>query len=161
MQFDSNTPRRKVTIQETSFEVPTPFTEGYTLSENEASALNQLLIENVRNNFAAKIKKAEEAKTAIPTQAELDAYVEGYEFGERSGGGRTSDPVEREAMEIAREKVRQALQKKGHKIADVKAATITQLAQDALEKYPSIREQAKAVVAARQAAGAEELDIAV
>lgn len=161
MQFNDETPRSEQTIQGSIFSIPTPFVAGHVCTENEAGALNQLLIENTRNNFAAKIKKAAEAGKPAPGQSELDAYLEGYEFGERSGGGgRISDPVAKEAMEIARNKVKEALAKKGHKVSDIPAKKITELAQGVLAKYKEeIMQTARTIVASRQDIGAEELEI--
>ena len=46
----------QIIIQGVTFNVPTPYAEGHVLATNEASALNQLLHENLRNNFASKVK---------------------------------------------------------------------------------------------------------
>lgn len=144
-----------ITISGETFQVSKPYAEGHQLTANEASALNQTRIENLRNNFAAKVKDAKAAGAFdLPTfQAQFTALDSAYVFGVRSaggGGGPRLDPVEAEAMNIAREKVRAAIVKKGHKLSDVSAATITELAKKAVEANPSIRELAQARVTAAQ-----------
>jgi hypothetical protein len=161
MQFNAKTERRDVTIQGAKFTVPAPYAEGYTLNPNEASAMNQLLTENVRNNFAGRVKKVnDEDGDVAALQKELDVYVSGYEFGIRALGGiRSSDPVGKEAMEIARINVRKAIVRKGLVVKDVGAKKISELAADALEKHPEWREQAEEIVAAKAAVGESELDL--
>lgn len=156
-----------ITIQGHEFTAPSPYTEGYTLKPNEASALNQVLGENLRNNFAGKVKAAmEEAQknggqvdlTAL--QTEFDAYAAEYEFGARrsggGGGGLPKDPVERMAHTIAREKIREMAKSKGKKLSPEQiAGLVPQL----LEKNPSIRDLARQRVEDQKAISIEELEL--
>lgn len=150
--INESTPRQDVTINGETFKVAQPFTAGYTLNSNEAAALNQTFAENIRNNLASKVKEAKEAGSFDVAEFQsqvVDEYVDSYEFGVRTGGGgRTSDPVMAEALEIARTKVRAALQKAGHKLSDIAAAEVTRLAKEAIGKNPQILDLAKARVAA-------------
>src|SRR5688572_11651852 len=113
MQFTSETPRANLTVAGRDFTCPQPFAEGYALRANEASALNQLLCENLRNNVAGKLKVKEGEAPVEFTQEQFDEYAAAYEFGvrgTRGGGGEAKlSPVEREARKIAREKIREAL----------------------------------------------------
>ena len=70
--------------------VAVPYAEGSVLQANEAEALNQTLTENLRNNFATRLRQrqdeaAQEGTTYEPDmgelQAEFDEYVSTYEFG--------------------------------------------------------------------------------
>lgn len=142
-EINENTATTEITIAGKAFTVPQPYTEGHVLSTNEAAALNQTYAENLRNNFAGKVKEAEEAGTfeLEVFQGRLDDYASEYEFGVRTGGGRTSDPVQAEAMAIARDLVRRALQKKGHKLADVPAKKISELARHAIDKGDATSEK--------------------
>lgn len=158
----------KITVAGVVLTVPAPFVAGHVLRENEAAVLNQTYAENLRNNFASVVKKAHEeaAKngTVVDTsalQAEFDAYVENYDFGvRRAGAPRASvDPVTREALNIARQLIRDSLKKQGKKVSDVSKEKIEELANAALEKYPSIREKAQKIVAAKSEVGLESLDI--
>lgn len=126
-----------LTIAGQSFTVAPRYAEGHVLTANEASTLNQTFYENLRNNFAGKAKEG-------GTQADFDAYVDTYKFGERTGGGGGSrDPVEVEAMDLARDAVKKAIQAKGGKIADYKAAAISEAAKKLVETNPVFREKAK------------------
>ena len=102
-----------ITIAGLEFKVPSPFHVGYTLkSEGEASAMNQTFHENLRNNFAKRVKDAGEGETA-ELQAALDEYAQSYQFGVRAGGTRTTDPVRRRALELAEERGHQRSQEEG------------------------------------------------
>jgi hypothetical protein len=150
MKIGKDTPRENVGIQGVVLTIAQPFTEGHTCTGNEAAALNQLLKENVRNNQAPAVKKADDEKVPkTKIQADLDTYVNGYEFGIRRAGS-TLDPIEREALSLAKEKVREAMARKGLKLSEVKAADITAKAQATVEKYPQFREKAKQIVASRK-----------
>lgn len=93
--YTEETKKKTITIAKVEYSIPQPFTEGHICTQNEANALNQLLAENCRNNFAERVKKAEDVK---PSQEEFDKYVAGYEFGIRSVA--SSDPVEKEMRKI-------------------------------------------------------------
>jgi len=131
MQFDASTPRAEITIQGATFSLPTPFVAGHAVTEGEASALNQLLAENMRNNIAGKIKVRAEKGEPEFTQADVDAYVAEYEFGVRkvgTGEARLS-PVEREANRIARDRIQAALKERNQKVdKEVLAELVTKLA---------------------------------
>lgn len=135
----------QITIQKRTFNVPNPYEEGHQITAGEAGALNQVFHENVRNNLAKKISELDDAAA----QAAVDAYVESYKFGERTGGGGgPRDPVKVEAMRIARELVKKAILKAGRKIEDFGAKAISERAAVELEKHPEWTEQAKERVAA-------------
>ncbi len=133
-------------------------------SGSEAGVLNQILAENTRNNWSTRVGKAvEDATDEAPfdhnkMQADIDEYLEGYEFGVRRGRGPV-DPVEREALSIAKELVKAALRKAGHKIADVDKSEIDRLALEAIAKNEKITLTAKRRVEERTALGADSLDV--
>jgi hypothetical protein len=130
------------TIAGLTFKVSSPYSAGHVCTEGEARALNQTRVENIRNNLAIK------AKDRTLTQADVEAYAASYVFGERSGGSRSHDPVEAEALEIARRLVR----KKGQTSKEN-----TNAARELLhsEKGNAIRAQA-----AKRIAELEELKVA-
>lgn len=107
VQFTENTVRQDIKVNKVSYTIACPFEEGHVCTANEAKALNQLLKENVRNNFASKIKPDE----PVPSQEEFDKYVAGYEFGIRSIT--SSDPVMKEMIKIAEGLVMKGLEKAG------------------------------------------------
>jgi hypothetical protein len=155
-EITETTPRKDVTISGQSFKVAEPYSEGHVLSAGEASALNQTYSENIRNNMAATVKAAIDAGTfdLVAMQGTIDDYMEEYEFGVRTGGGRSGDPVEREAMGIAREKVREKLRKDGFDMKTVTAKYVTETAAKAIAggKNPAIWALAKQRVEATKAA---------
>jgi hypothetical protein len=135
MQFDSNTPRTERTIGKTdgpsfTVQVPQPYVSGgHTLTEGEASALNQLIAENLSNNIRQKLVDGQvDAEgnitgphTAESAQALVDSYLADYEIGVRRAGtgtARVTDPVEREARKIARAKAVAMVKEAGGKPAD-------------------------------------------
>jgi hypothetical protein len=102
--------QKEITIAGKTFNVSQPYVAGYAITEAEAKALNQVRAENVRNNTASKVKAAVEgtAKEGEPTVENIAAFVASYDAGyvftlASVGGGRKStDPVEVEALRIAR-----------------------------------------------------------
>lgn len=157
-EVTKETPRETYTIAGKSHAIAQPYHTEHKLTPGEVSQLNQVYAENVRNNLATKVKSEEEAGTydAEAFQAFVDDYCESYEMGVRTGGGRSGDPVQAEALNIARDLVRKAIRTKGLKLADVPAAKITALAKAAIEKNPHILETARQrVEAAKEIAGIE------
>lgn len=158
----------QVTIQGVAFNLDERYTEGYTISANEAAALNQTRFENIRNNFAKTVKDAQEAAQKEGKEVDVKAlqkslteYANGYEFGVRSGGGGAPrDPVGKAALAIATERVEQAIRGKGHTLADVGRKRIRELANDFLEKnLKAITKLAEERVAAASAIKIGDLDI--
>lgn len=189
MKFDTDTPRKTRTIggtrkpdakfapgTEVEFEVqvPAPYTPGSReLTEGEAAILNQTIAENLSNNLRAKLlagKTEGEGDaattrefTAEEAQAMVDAYLAEYEPGVRaqgSGEPRVTDPVEREARGIARDKAKEMVAAAGLKVGDVNLPEITN---SIFEKNRDALMAAgkKIVEAARKAAGGAELDLGV
>lgn len=159
--INASTPRETYTIAGQTFSFYQPYAEGHVLTANEAASMNQTFAENVRNNFAKRVKEAVEAGTFDQdmVQSQLDDYMNEYEFGQRTGGGgRTSDPVAAEALRIAKDRVRAALQKRGDKLSDYTAAAITDAAKGVLAgpKGDEIRAAAATIVATANALGGDD-----
>lgn len=141
-----------ITIADKPFNVEPRYAVGHTLTENEAAVLNQTLYENLRNNFAKQAK-------AGASQEDFDKYAAAYQFGVRvGGGGSTRDPVQAQAIAIAKDRVKAQIAKLGKKISDFSAAKLTELAQALIAKDPQITELAKARVAELQQMASAELD---
>lgn len=161
------------TIKDLTLKIEAPYEEGHQISAGEASALNQLLRENTRNNLAKKVEElmdknewtVEEVRSDPEKLAQfqtiVDTYVEKYEFGERSGGGRISDPVEAKAMERAREVVRSKIVETGFKVSEYKASEISALAKQVLDGPlgEGIREKARADVEETRKLAEASIDI--
>jgi hypothetical protein len=141
-----------VVIQGSLFTIAAPYAAGHQLTANEAAALNQLRAENIRNNFAARMKKAIEDKAPELGQNELNAYDETYQFGVRAAGKLPQDPVEKEAYKLAEQAVVNALKARGTKLKELPEGKLDELVLATLEKRPNFREQAAKVIAARKEA---------
>jgi|SRR5215467_12941857 len=144
----------QITIQGKQFEVRSPYVPGvHDLTEGEAHTLNQTRHENIRNNFAKKVK---EWNGQDDLQALVNKYDEEYEFGVRGeGAGVSRDPVEVEARGLARAAIKAKL-KEMNQSADAKAingAVEALLASDKGEKF---REAARNRVAEKQRIAEQE-----
>jgi hypothetical protein len=171
-EITEDTPTKDIVVQGVLLAAPMPYTEGDTLTTNEAHVVNQTLHENLRNNFASSIKKFMEkagvrdatelsAEQRAEIQEKFDSYAEAYEFGVRTGGtGRPVDPVEAQALEMATTKVKESLKRQGFKLKDVGVEKIRSLAEGAIESHPAFRQAAERIVAARKQA-ADELTVDV
>ena len=164
----SEAPRSTITIAGLTMTVPAPFVEGHVLRTNEAAALNQTYAENVRNNFSNSAKKAIQDAGSVDAvsigelQDQLDEYVKSYDFGVRRGSGASRtplDPVEREALNLAIEKVKNALRAKGYQLKEVGQRKIRELAEEAVEKNPQIKAQAEQILKIKSEIGQEALDL--
>ena len=158
-EVTKKTPKKEITIQGFTLQVPAPFAEGHVLNETEAQVLNQTLAENLRNNFGSQIRKSrEEAEAAgeqynpdpAALQKALDDYVAEYEFGiKRTRSGVVMDPVERKARSMAKAVIKRAIQDKGVKISQVGNEKINELADSYFQANSEILlKQAKEVLEA-------------
>lgn len=133
MQFDNNTTRNERTIGAAdgpsfTVQVPAPYAAGpHTLTDGEASALNQVIAENLSNNLRKRLIEGtgegdqHRDYTAEEAQKIVDEYLADYEIGVRragSGAARVTDPVEREARKIARAKAVEMVKAAGGKPSD-------------------------------------------
>lgn len=140
----------QITIQGLEFTVPVRYSEGHTLTAGEASALNQVFHENLRNNFAVKIKKLKEVEEELDVaklQDSLSAYADEYQFGIRTAGGPRSvaDPVKREALNLAKAAIKAALSAKGKSLKDAGGTEwLNDKAEELVLARPAFMEQAKA-----------------
>jgi hypothetical protein len=98
-EIETGPATQSITILGLRFNVQSPYTAGHVCTKGEARALNQKRLESIRNHLAVT------AKDRTLTQADVDAYASLYAFGERTAR-RTHDPVEAEALELARRLVR-------------------------------------------------------
>ena len=106
------------TINGLQFEISEPYTEGHTITAIEARVLNQTRSENIGNNTRAKIKEMQEANAS---EQEISDYVSSvdtdYVFTAAGvSASRKLDPVEKEAVKIARDLLRAHLATSGRKL---------------------------------------------
>lgn len=158
MQFTDQTPRVEFTCQGSTFTIPQPYVPGpRELTEGEASTLNQIFVENVRNNFAGKQKARAEKNEALLGQSDLDAYMAEYEFGVRKAGSGEArlTPVEREARRIARDRVTARLKELNRKVEKETMETLV----SQLAAKPEVIKEAEKRVKAVERISIEELGL--
>jgi hypothetical protein len=103
-----------IVILDAEFPAPQPYHAGHVLNEAEAKALNSLLADKLRSNFAAKLRK-DLGQGSIPAdrlpayQREFANFAEKYKFQRWTA----SDPVERAARKIAEAIVKERLRQNG------------------------------------------------
>lgn len=169
MQINPSAPTRQRSIGEFLLTIPQPYTAGHTVTDGEASALNQIIAENVSNNLRAKLQAGVasdvEGQPATPHTAEsaqslVDSYLADYEMGVRrvgEGSSRTVDPIEREARKLAKAKAKELVLAKGMKVKDVNIDEIAETIYNA--NIEALTNAAKKLVAAQEKAKAgAELD---
>lgn len=139
VEFSNETARKQIVIKKVEYSIAQPFAEGHVCTANEANALNQLLVENCRNNFSSRIKDDAPA----PAQEDFDNYVAAYQFGVRSVS--TSDPIEKEMRKIVENKLKAMLERAGKSKSSLTAEEYKNAVDAALEKnrevlYPIAKE---------------------
>lgn len=149
---------RSITIQDVIFTIGDVYTEGHVCTAKEAQALNQTRAENIRNNFAKTVKDAkpedgaltDEQKAAL--QSDLDKYAAEYEFS--VGGGRTLDPIDKEAKLIAANIIDGAIAKSGMsraKYIETKGKDYYDGLIAQMMAKPNVRDEATEIVKRREA----------
>lgn len=134
MKRDENTPVRLRTIMEDAYEaagfpdhrfaIPQPFTADHFAAVVEVGAspvglanqANQLICENLANNMAAKVRAAIKNGTPLPTQEDMDALYDAYDFSgvRASTGGVTTSLLDRLFARLAGQFIRKLIKKKGY-----------------------------------------------
>lgn len=152
-----------LTIAGQTFDVPeAAIVIGEPKTEGEVQVLQQVRRENIRNNFAARVKKATEEGYTQEKHQELQAalteYANGYAFGVRSAGGGTRivDPVEREARRECGEVIKAAyFAKKGERL---KGEALSEAVDKLMElKGDDYRTRARRTLRDRERAGEDLL----
>ena len=134
---------------ETFKEVYSPsYQSGHVCTEVEAEVLNQTERENLRNNFARKVKDAKEKEggtlspdTLNSLTEELKQLAENYQFNVRQP--RQTDPVMAIAMDLVLTKLQNALKAQGVKSKDVAISDLRAKAKSMIEANPVILEKAR------------------
>lgn len=148
-----------ITIAGEAFQAPVKYEEGHELTAGEALALNRTYHENLRNNFAQKVKDAKENGSfdLSALQSEFEKYAEDYAFGVRRARGVARDPVMIEALSIAKAQIKAVLKKKGIK-GKVDPAALTAKAKQLIDRDDRIMAIARQRVQEAQEAAASDLD---
>lgn len=155
-----------LTIQGYQFDIPPAgLIVGEPKTEDEVKVLEQVRVENIRNNFAAKIKKLLNGAEQLSeeqfskAQQEVQAYANEYKFGSRvrgTGAPRITDPVEREVVRLAKEDISAAyFAKHGERL---KGEQLSEVVEKLLSvKRDEYTQRARRNIRDRDRAGAEVL----
>lgn len=128
------------------------YQEGHICSEAEAEYLCRAERNIVSAALNAEVKELVEDNDGVVTpeitqqvQEMVDKIWSEIKLGERRpGAGRTANPVRTRALQILRDRVREALDNSGHDVATIPAKQISAMAKQVLEKDPdTYMEQAR------------------
>jgi hypothetical protein len=161
-----------VTIAGHQFTVPEGVLARYQIgttltTEGEVSTIRQTLTENLRNNFASKVKNAANGGELTDEQLgqlqnEFNEYAEKYQFGVRQAGAPrvVRDPVEREARKLASDNIKKSyFTKYGEKLTD--KDQLSEAIDKLLDaKHDDYFKRARAIVRQREQTGLDDLEAA-
>lgn len=140
-----------VQIRQHQFDIFREYTEGHVCTAGEAMALNQALVENVRNRLYPMIAKEVDrhrilsATQHLALQAKINSYVAAYQFRSRPTY-RPSTPLESATKELAVQEARLWAHQEGLDLTGPEAkAKFAALCQDA-----SLIDRARELVRSRQ-----------
>lgn len=163
---------KTVTIQGVQFDISQPYAEGHILNAAEAKYLNQVRAENIGNNVRKEITETKEANGGeVPPEmleslrAKVAEYDRTYEFRLTSNGGgaRIVDPVEREAISIAKAAVRTQIKKENRKLlkADEQPTSETDITRERFDELVAeVAQRADVLkIAKRRVKEATEIDL--
>jgi len=155
----------QITIQGIIFDTPSPYAEGHAINAAEAATLNQVLSENLRNNFSGTVKKAlEQAEKdgssvdVAGLQAAFVDYATNYEFHGKRPQRAALDPVSRQAEKLAKDAILAAMRKNKIDTKSLAEGKMEELVEQLLAKKPEIREEAARRVEAAKAVAIEGLE---
>ena len=165
----------EIRIGKAVFSTEPRFAEGHVLTAGEAQALNRTFVENVANNLRADVKKFfDENPTASTVSDELAAkfaeYADKYQFGERrergAGAPRITDPVDREAINLIKDALRDQITARGGDVKQYTASAYNTKAAEILAspKGAEFKRRAREVIDARRSAASDllgDLDLPV
>ena len=119
---------------------------GHTLAENEAKALSGLRNENIGHSVrarmgedfpsAADVPEDQLAERTAQVQAAFDEAAQGYQFGQRTGGGGRAamDPVTAMARQMAREAINAQAKEQGLELTKEQRTALVNLHESKFRK---------------------------
>ena len=163
-----------IKVQGLIFHYSPKYFEGHVLTSVEAEVLNQTFGENLRNNFASRIRDAadklaegltegqearefsEEEKAAFA--GDFSAYAAEYTFKAPRVGAGPADPIETEMRKIAKAIILAHLVKKNIKASSLPEGNLDTMVKALIAKQPQIRDEAIRRVEALKNASDDALD---
>lgn len=156
---------KSLIISSVEFSAPLKYSEGHTLSANEAAALNALFHKEVSEKMKRKVADAQKASPGGLSPESLQslhstfaAICAEHDFAPKTPTN-TFDPVETEAIKLALPSVKKALLKKGIDLSSLSPDKLQSLTLQAINRYPSFREEAKRRVENLRAIAGKVLEI--
>jgi len=118
---------KEITVQKLMVPISQPYTEGHICTAAEAKALNQTRSENIGNNLRTAFKAARDGAGNYSDEAKAKLYAlvqkrdAEYVFNLASvgGGKRETDPVQKEALSLARTQLSILIKNKGKTVKQV------------------------------------------
>lgn len=137
----------EIVISGVTFHAPLKYSEGHTITANEAAALNSLFHSDLQRSFKKRVEGAKGETGQIhgdkltELKEEFKKLISSHDFSPKTPGN-SFDPIEREAIKLAIPAVRKGLVKKGFDPGNFTQAQIEKMALDILPRYPKFREEA-------------------
>lgn len=167
MADQATTPTTKeITVAGVAFDISMPFAEGHVCTAAQARALNQTRSENIRNNFAPRVKKAKGDAAEVPADAlkalgkEFKTYEGEYKFTMASGTSRVTDPLEKETLSVARALFVGKLKEAGIMVKDYDAEKMAEKVAEVAE-MPEVIAQAKKRLAERAKIAETQISVSI
>lgn len=156
-------PTLEVTIQGLSFTIASRFAEMHICSAGDAAVLDAALCDHVRGAFAKSIKQLVETEAASGAdrhrrdelQTQIADYAAEYHFAASRAALR--DPVERAALRIAQDIVREKLNERGLRKENL-AEGVWEARVAEVAKLPNVRAEAARRVEATKSVVAGAMD---
>lgn len=148
---------QKIIISDVLFEIPAPYESGKPMSGIEAQVLNRHMAKNIRSNVLEEVTTLLEANKEAEARKLVSEYAANYKPSNR--GGRTVDPVEREAKQIAKALMDAQLAKAGKKRTPENTDLIHEKERELASSPAVIEEAKKRVDQQRKAATSVKIDL--
>lgn len=134
-----------VIINSLRFELPDVYAPGHVCDAGEARALNQVRRENIRNNFAPRVKAARTAGLDETIVREMfDEYAANYSFTANFRERNPADRIEAQCRKLALEVARAAARTKGQNFDDFDPDQQEIAISMLIRERPALREEAAA-----------------
>lgn len=158
---------RPMVIAGVEFTISLPYSEGHVVTAAEAKTLNQTRAENISNAMRKKIEELKDvpgdettedgkpimvgfSEEALQKAADMvAAYDADYTFAMGGAPRKALDPLEKEALSIARAEVTRLVKESGKKVKDIDPAIIEQNV-EAFAQNPQVIDLARKRIAEKQ-----------
>lgn len=149
----------EVTIQGITFSYEPRYAEGHVLNEGEAKALNQTMKENIRNNFAQKVKAFQEGAVGEDIiRASFEDYVANYKFSDRQIERQPANKVEQIHNKLLKEVAEALCRKNNTTFKELSESRQDALLETLRARRPELLDEAKRRFEQLQSISADALE---